>query len=114
MTTKKYGRPHRRVRGRYAPIVAAGNASCARCGQPIAPDEPWDLGHNDLGTGYSGPEHRRCNRATAGRGKAEIAAAAASSIGVRRWSRCWCGPTFGHDERCPAPVEECLSNRVAA
>jgi hypothetical protein len=47
-------------------MVEAGIARCARCGELIARGEPWDLGHID-GTErmvYSGPEHRRCNRAT--------------------------------------------------
>lgn len=61
----RYGRAHREVRARMAPIVATGTARCARCGEFIGPGEQWDLGHDDADpTRYSGPEHRRCNRAT--------------------------------------------------
>src|SRR5215207_3225758 len=36
------------VRDRSRREVAAGLATCARCGRPIDPGEPWDLGHDDL------------------------------------------------------------------
>jgi hypothetical protein len=52
----------------WAPLVAGGGVRCARCGEPIKPGEPWDLGHDDLYPAlYSGPEHVRCNRAAPNR-----------------------------------------------
>lgn len=78
-TARGYGAAHQKLRARWAPIVAAGLAYCARCRQRIAPDAPWDLGHVDGDrTRYSGPEHRRCNRATASRQRTR-----------RRQSRAW-------------------------
>lgn len=63
-----YGRAHRKLRQAWAAQVAAGLVDCARCGERINPNEPWDLGHDDHDrTAYSGPEHRRCNRATSSR-----------------------------------------------
>ena len=62
-----YGYLHKRLRERLKPFVEAGLARCARCGEPIEPGTPFDLGHVD-GSGktqYQGVEHRRCNRATA-------------------------------------------------
>jgi hypothetical protein len=61
-----YGHLHQLRRRGIAPLVEAGLARCARCGELIEPGTPWDLGHID-GTNYelcSGSEHRRCNRAT--------------------------------------------------
>lgn len=64
-TATKYGRDHRRLRRQIDRTVKGGFARCARCGNMIDPDEPWDLGHDDSDpTKYSGAEHRRCNRQT--------------------------------------------------
>jgi hypothetical protein len=63
-----YGRRHRHLRKAFARQVQTGLVKCARCGEPIAPGEPWDLGHDDSDRRrYSGAEHRYCNRSAAGR-----------------------------------------------
>ena len=60
-----YGIRHQQVRAKFSELVLAGGVRCARCGDPIQPGEPWDLGHVDGDRNrYSGPEHRACNRST--------------------------------------------------
>ena len=49
------------------PAVEAGGATCRRCGEPIEPGTPWDVGHVvDVWAGGDpdnvAPEHRACNR----------------------------------------------------
>jgi hypothetical protein len=53
-----------------APLVAAGVARCARCGELIEPGSSWDLGHDDVDPSvWSGAEHAACNRGAPGRNK---------------------------------------------
>ena len=64
----KYGSGHKKLRKQAALMVDAGLVNCARCGKRIEPGQRWDLGHDDHNPmAYNGPEHRWCNRATAGR-----------------------------------------------
>lgn len=64
-----YNSDHDRTRRALAPLVATGRATCWRCGLPIHPGEPWDLGHDDHDRSITrGPEHAStCNRSAAGR-----------------------------------------------
>jgi hypothetical protein len=64
-----YGYRHRQIRAYFAEQVEQGGVRCARCGGYIRPSDQWDLGHVDGDRSrYAGPEHRSCNRSTAGRG----------------------------------------------
>lgn len=76
-TTKKttergYGTAHQTERKRWEAQVATGTITCARqgpkcTGQPIAPNQAWDLGHTDDRTAWTGPECIPCNRGAGGR-----------------------------------------------
>lgn len=86
----EYGHEHRQERQRWKPIVDAGLAICQRpiCLHPtrrIHPGEPWDLGHTDDRTGYTGPEHRRCNRAAGARTANAQRRAARAGVMSREW-----------------------------
>src|SRR6202008_906015 len=51
-----YGAAHQAKRKELAPTVAAGLATCWRCGMPIMPGQAWDLGHDDRDRSvYRGP-----------------------------------------------------------
>lgn len=82
-----YTAAHDRERARWAPKVDAGLVDCARCAQLIEPGRPWDLGHTDDRTGWSGPEHAACNRKAGGRNGARVTNAM-RRVGVRT-SREW-------------------------
>lgn len=62
-----YDTAHDRLRAQWAPQVATGQVLCARCHQPIPAGTPWDLGHTDDRTRWSGPEHANCNRSAGGK-----------------------------------------------
>jgi hypothetical protein len=100
----KYRRHHDEMRKRFALAVKRGGVLCSRCFEPINPSESWDLDHVEGTIGeYRGASHRRCNRKTATHRAHDAVAAPA----VVKWSRCWCGPMFGRDARCPVPASEC-------
>ncbi len=61
-TARGYGSPHQQARQRYLARYRPGDP-CTRCGQPLPRDTSLiDLGHNDTRTGWTGLEHRACNR----------------------------------------------------
>jgi hypothetical protein len=61
-----YGGAHQATRRALAPYVPGSR--CWRCGYPILPGQPWDLGHDDDNPAvYRGPEHARCSRAAGAR-----------------------------------------------
>lgn len=83
-TARGYGTAHKAERKRWEPIVAAGDAICTRCQEPIDPGEPFDLDHNEDRTGYLGAAHVACNRRAGGRNGAETTNIKRQMI-VREW-----------------------------
>jgi hypothetical protein len=86
-TARGYGWSHQQVRARWAPLVAAGQAFCADCGGWIPPGAAWDMGHREDRSGWTGPEHRRCNRAKGARKRNAMALLRAEALQAtwRRW-----------------------------
>jgi hypothetical protein len=85
--SRGYGLSHKRERSRWKPKVDAGLVNCARCRQPIEPGRPWDLGHTDDRTAWTGPEHTACNRKAGGANGALVTNAARGR--TVRTSRAW-------------------------
>jgi hypothetical protein len=82
-TQRGYGTNHQNLRKRWAQVIAEEPVYCARGTSCLYRDRPegtlimlgelWDLGHDDVDRSrYTGPEHRRCNRATTGRATARV------------------------------------------
>jgi hypothetical protein len=73
-TQRGYGSDHQQRRSLAKREVDTGTVACWRCGRLIDPDQPWHLGHDDADRNiYRGPEHARCNLATATPGRATAA-----------------------------------------
>ena len=103
--SSRYGTSHQKTREQLAPLVLAGRVRCWRCGDPILPGQPWDLGHVDGDpTRYAGPEHRACNRATSGRPPAGWVPVEepAERDGLACSDRCWRVPWLKPFRRPPA------------
>lgn len=62
-----YDSEHDTLRKQWAPIVATGSVTCPKCRRRIRAGTPWDLGHNDERTTWTGPEHAACNRSHGGK-----------------------------------------------
>lgn len=108
----RYGYRHKQERERWKRAIQAGGVTCARCGQPIRPDMPWDLDHSDDGGGYLGASHRRCNRAVAGNGVANPArprgpASAHGALPQPAFGRHWWGAA---DRRRGCPCLHCRAH----
>jgi hypothetical protein len=85
-----YNATHKAERARWVPKIKAGGVMCARqgptcIGQPIAPDQDWDLGHDDEDRSkYNGPECVPCNRRAGGLNGAAVTNSA-KAMTVRDW-----------------------------
>ena len=101
-TARGYGSQHQALRARLLAAWRPGQP-CARCGQPM--NYRWttdrtgrkvsaiDLGHNDQRTGYTGLEHRVCNRrdgqrktAAINRARGGISPRQLAAIRMKQWA----------------------------
>jgi hypothetical protein len=89
-----YGIAHRTLRAQFVRLVEAGQATCARCGLPILPGEPFDLDHADDRSSCLGASHRRCNRVAGAKSGAAVTNARRWGDEPLRssWSRVWSWP----------------------
>ena len=74
MKRNPWGHQHQTERAAWEPLIATGQIHCTGpqgCGQPIHPNEPWDLGHtidaHNGGNGPRVPQHAHCNRSAGAR-----------------------------------------------
>jgi hypothetical protein len=74
----RYGTNHDAQRAHFAKLIKRGHILQCQCIRPdcnhigqcptmIGLGSLWDLGHNDSGYGYNGPECRGCNRSAGAR-----------------------------------------------
>ena len=65
-TQRGLGRDHQKLRASWKPYVEAGMVQChaVEClmsSRWITPGSTWHLGHTPDRTGWTGPEHAKCN-----------------------------------------------------
>ena len=78
------------MRSRLEPVVQAGKATCARCGELIEVGAKWELDHRDDGKGWLGPSHRSCNRSAGWEKMVNSNGSGREFYEVpNRWSRRW-------------------------
>lgn len=71
-TDRGYGSRHQKLREQWEPYVEAGTVNCHAivCLMPdrwIRPGSEWHLGHTRDRTGWTGPEHAKCNLSEGGK-----------------------------------------------
>lgn len=65
-----YGKDYQARRRDWDKAVARGIVDCSRCGQPIGPNEPWHLDHDDKerdNLTLARPSHQHCNTSAGGK-----------------------------------------------
>jgi hypothetical protein len=83
-----YGAAHKALRETYRRAIEDGTVVlCARCRRRILPGTPFDLGHTEDRTGWTGPEHAGCNRVAGARNGAAVTHRHGECL--RSWSRVW-------------------------